>query len=265
MAKLDTNPWINARVGRLRRRLPGDHRFGDPLSIRVADPLGALAQMLSELSDRSVCRQLGLATLQLWRRFAPDWMWGAQSTRDVAGAELEVPGESVTTMFTDLSGFSEWALQVGDEAVVELLREISAGIEPLLEEHGRVVKRLGDGLMVVFDDAQAATSAAIRSRDRVEDEAGYRHGLHLRAGVHTGQPVALGGDYFGRDVNIAARLAAAAAPGEVLVSTSTRGQLTVPLALRRVPFRAKGVPAYIGAYKVRPTEEPRLKLLTGSL
>jgi adenylate cyclase len=162
--------------------------------------------------------------------------------------------------------------------MVELLREINARIEPLLGENGRIVKRLGDGLMVVFDDAQAATLAAIRCRDLTADltaelttklsaqDTGTRQGLQLCVGLHTGHPIPLGGDYFGQDVNTAARLAQHAGPGQILISNTTREQLPTSWRLRRVPMRAKGVPPHIHAYQVTatrpaPTHHPPLEIL----
>ena len=58
-------------------------------------------------------------------------------------------------LFTDLVGFSAWALHAGDAAVLELLREVGAEVEALITGHeGRIVKRLGDGLMATFLSAR---------------------------------------------------------------------------------------------------------------
>jgi len=83
------------------------------------------------------------------------------------------------------------------------------------------VKRLGDGLMGAFADARSAIDAALEACARTEaiDLDGYRP--RLRGGVHLGRPRKIGGDYYGVDVNIAARLAQAAQPGEVLFSDRT--------------------------------------------
>ena len=78
----------------------------------------------------------------------------------------------VAVLFTDLVGFSEWALASGDELAVELLQDFSKAIEPpILERGGEVVKRLGDGLMAGFRTLKAQsrrpltrTSARRRSR-----------------------------------------------------------------------------------------------------
>ena len=112
-------------------------------------------------------------------------------------------------LFTDLVDFSDWALDAGDAAAVEHLREVGEAVEQPVRAHGgRVVKRLGDGLMAVFDDAAAAVNAACEASGGV----GELDGPGLRAGVHVGSPRKLGGDYFGVDVNVAARVASAAGP-----------------------------------------------------
>ena len=79
--------------------------------------------------------------------------------------------------------------------------------------------------MAVFPDAEEAVAAAVEARDAARDVAVGDHSARLRAGVHVGRPRMLGGDYLGVDVNVAARVAAAAGPGEVLVTDSVCAQL----------------------------------------
>jgi adenylate cyclase len=123
-----------------------------------------------------------------------------------------------------------------------------------------VVKRLGDGLMAVFPSADDAVVAALAARDAVEGLEVDGHRLHLRAGVHVGAPQQLGGDYYGRDVNIAARITDAAGPGEVCVSSTTREHLAGELfTARRHRLRhrhGKGVPADIRPWRVDRTAAP---------
>ena len=107
----------------------------------------------------------------------------------------------VAILFTDLVDFSDWVLDAGDERAVELVRAVGEVVEGAVRAHGgRVVKRLGDGLMAVFDDPASAVRAACEAAAAV----GELHAPGLRAGVHLGRPRKLGGDYFGVDVNVAA-------------------------------------------------------------
>jgi adenylate cyclase len=95
----------------------------------------------------------------------------------------------------------------------------------ILRWRGRIVKRLGDGVMATFLTAQDAVQAALDARAGVGeiDIDGYRP--RLRAGVHWGSPRRLGGDYLGVDVNVAARVADAAKGDQVLVSDVLLAQL----------------------------------------
>lgn len=206
--RLDTQPALLAAARRLRRRLPGDEKFGDPLSTAGRTPVQVLARGVSALRPEreSVAKEVGLAGLQLW-----------QSLSEAAGrgrGDIEM-----ALLFTDLVGFSSWALKAGDAAALELLREVGTAVEAAVLEHeGRIVKRLGDGVMATFLSAKEAVDAALDAQEAVQgiELDGYRP--RMRAGVHWGRPRKLGGDYLGVDVNVAARVADAARPEQVLVS-----------------------------------------------
>lgn len=105
---------------------------------------------------------------------------------------------------------------------VELLRAVGDAVEDtFFAAGGTIVKRLGDGVMAVFDDPQAALGAALDAQTALEGVAVEGHRPRMRVGVHHGCPRKVGGDYLGVDVNIAARVAEQAGAGEVLVSEPT--------------------------------------------
>jgi len=134
----------------VRELLPGDSGYGDPLSTGGAQPSQQLGRRLSTLTAErpSMLGEIGLSALQVWESISEDG-------RDQEQRELAI-------LFTDLVGFSSWALEAGDTMAVELLREVGLVIEPPVAEHGgSVVKRLGDGLMAVFEDPVAAVAAAL--------------------------------------------------------------------------------------------------------
>jgi adenylate cyclase len=206
--RLDSQPSLLAATRRLRRRLPGDERFGDPLSTAGVAPPQMLARAASALQPEreSVLHELGLAGLQMW-----------QSLSEASGRGRG--DEPLALLFTDLVGFSSWSLQAGDTATLLLLRDVGSVVESAIAAHGgRIVKRLGDGLMATFLTAQAAVEAALDAQDalRFVQVDGYQP--KMRAGVHWGQPRRMGGDYLGVDVNIAARVGEVAKAGEVVVS-----------------------------------------------
>ena len=164
------------------------------------------------------------------------------------------------TLFTDLVGFSTWALRAGDDLVLALLGEVNSATETVVREHGgRIVKSLGDGTMAVFTDAAAAIEAGHEVVGAVSalQVQGYRP--QLRAGLHTGEPRPVDDDYLGVDVNIAARVADAAGAGELLVTkdtlTAAVGEDVDPatrFALRRRRFKAKGVPRTVEVFAAVP-------------
>ena len=230
-------------VRRLRRALPGDPGFGDPLSAAGTDGAAVVARIADRLFDEEprVTHEAALGALQLWH---------AAMQRTGRGQAVT----EVTLLFTDLVSFSDWALQAGDEAALLLLREVAKALEPAVLAHrGRVVKRMGDGLMAAFPSPQLAFDAVVDARERLEliEVAGFRP--LIRAGLHTGKPQVIGGDYLGVDVNVAARLMQKAGPGETLVSETARAGLDPErVHLRRKKSfafaKVKGVPGDLAVY-----------------
>jgi adenylate cyclase len=225
-----------------RELLPGDSELGDPLSTAGDAPTHLLARQVTEhgAGSDSVVRELGLGALQVWQALS--------EAQGRGRGDVEV-----TIVFTDLVDFSSWALEAGDEAVLELLRRVGLAVEPTMKARGgRVVKRLGDGLMAVFGDPAPAVEATLESCRNVAELEVEGHQPALRAGLHVGRPRQLGGDYLGVDVNIAARVAAAARGGEVLISETTRSKLGGGVfdLQRQRRFKAKGAPKDLQIYSV---------------
>jgi adenylate cyclase len=244
---LDTRPGAVEALRRVRRALPGDPGFGDPLSAAGRDSAAVVARIADRLYDEQprASRELGLGALQLWQSVLE------RTGRGRGDSEL-------TVLFTDLVGFSDWALRVGDDAALQLLRQVAAAIEPpVLAHRGRVVKRMGDGLLATFPAPQLAFAAVTAARSRLATVEVAGHRPQLRGGLHTGRPKAIGDDVLGVDVNIAARLVQAAGADEVLVSATTLAGLdTSAVSVRRkktFAFRTvKGVPADLAVYVVTP-------------
>jgi adenylate cyclase len=242
--RLATDPRLIAVAKALRKVLPGDSQFGeDPLSVAGDKQSQILGRRLAEATAErpTLLREAGLTALQVF---------------DAMSQTLgRIPVHAdLTIVFTDLVDFSKWSLKAGDAAAVELLRQVSVAIEPPVAENtGKVVKRLGDGMMAVFAapaDALRAAEEAQRRLREIEVE-GYRP--RLRAGMHVGRPERVGGDYFGVDVNVAARVAEAASAGEILASDRAVSELDAQRvkSKRKLLFRAKGVPPEIKVYAVR--------------
>ena len=243
MRRWNRTPALVTGLRRVRRVLPGDPDFGDPLSTAGRDSAGAIARLADKLFEDEglASRELSLGALQVWQSVLE------QVGRGRGDSELAI-------LFTDLVGFSSWAVSAGDDDALLLLRQVAAATEPpVLAARGRVVKRLGDGLMAVFPMAQLAFDALCDAQERLDEVevAGYRP--QLRAGIHTGRPRAIGGDYLGVDVNIAARLAERAGGGEVLVTdTAVAGLDLERVSVRRKKSfmfaKGKGIPDDVTVY-----------------
>lgn len=233
---------------RVRRALPGDPGFGDPLSAAGRDSASAIARIADRLYDEdrdSVTHEIGLGALQVW-----------QSVLERTGRGQ---GEqTVTLLFTDLVGFSSWALTAGDDDALLLLREVASAVEPAVLGHrGKVVKRLGDGLMAAFPSPQLGFDAVVDAWERLAAVEVNGYQPQIRAGLHTGQPRAIGGDYVGIDVNVAARLAESAGAGELLVSDAASAGLDPERVVTRRKLslrlgRPKGVPSDVTIYVATP-------------
>lgn len=240
--RLDSSPAAVALARRMRGLLPGDSDYGDPLS--TAGPKGsdALARRLSEAAaDRpGLLREMGLSGMQVWQALSE-----AQG-RGRGDREL-------TILFTDLVEFSDWALAAGDDRALELLREVGRALEPPVKRHGgEVVKRLGDGMMAVFEEPQAAYDALCEACEGLRRIEADDYAPQIRAGLHRGRPRRLGGDYLGVDVNVAARVGEEAGRNELLVTDRVLEALdTGELNARKKRFfRVKGVPGDVQAYSL---------------
>ena len=244
--RIDDDPRLLKLVRLGRSRLPGDERYGDPLSLTGDAAPAVLGRRLSALTSQrpGALREVGMSALQVWQ--------GVSEAQGRGRGDREL-----TVVFTDLADFSTWALDAGDARALQLLRDVGEAVEPeICSRGGTIVKRLGDGLMAVFEEpahAIEAAHAAARALGSVEIDG---HRPRLRAGVHTGRPRRLGGDYFGVDVNVAARVAEAAGAGEVLISDAVHRKIEggEGVALkRRWRFSAKGAPKGLKVYAADPS------------
>jgi class 3 adenylate cyclase len=142
-------------------------------------------------------------------------LFRAESIPSEGGLELK----SATLLFTDLKGSTAIYERVGDIRAYDLVRRHFAALRDVAAaEGGAVVKTIGDAIMASFADATSAMRAATRMNQAIE-QLGEGE-LHLKIGVHTGACIAVELndrlDYFGRTVNLAARVQGIAGPGQIV-------------------------------------------------
>ena len=119
----------------------------------------------------------------------------------------------VAIAFADLAGYTRLTEELGDELAVDAVERFTEAVDHTLPDEARIVKTIGDEVMVVSSDAGALAEWAVGFQRLLRDERPLP-----RIGIHTGEVVYRDGDYYGREVNLAARVVARAACGEVLVT-----------------------------------------------
>jgi class 3 adenylate cyclase len=128
------------------------------------------------------------------------------------------PGGRVAIMFSDIEESTALNERIGDRAYVRLIGKHDKSVRKLVDKHdGYVVKSQGDGFMVAFTRAEQAVRCGIDIQRSLEKQP---NGIRVRIGIHVGKSVLRGDDLFGRNVAMAARVAAQADGGEILVSSA---------------------------------------------
>jgi adenylate cyclase len=228
-------------------------RFEGPLLESGAHPRTAmewasnLAGEFNPVVDRALMgihrRQQELA----WTEHLVEDIETALERAGVLGRPERVPA----MCFLDLVGYTRLTEERGDQAAAELAASLSVLVQRSSREHGGVpVKWLGDGVMFHFREPAGAVLSALRMVRQLP-EAGLPP---AHVGVAAGPVVAQGGDYFGRTVNVAARIAARAGEGQVLVSQRVAEAAPPPgvtfVDLGELPL--KGIPRPVRVLEARP-------------
>ena len=136
-----------------------------------------------------------------------------------------LPTGTVTFLFSDIEGSTRLVQELGPAAYAELLEQHNAILRAAFERHGGTERGThGDSFLVMFREAPAAVAAAVAAQRALRDASWPGDAeVRVRMGLHSGLGTLGGDDYVGLDVNRAARIAAAAHGGQVIVSEATRG------------------------------------------
>jgi len=169
------------------------------------------SMQLEEAADEAIVAVWHAHQAQAW---GANIITGFESILTDAGL-LTRPASPPAICFLDITGYTRLTQERGDEAAAELAASLNRLVtRTSLDRGGRPVKWLGDGVMVHFRDPGSGVLAAL---EMVEGVGGV--GLPpAHVGLHAGPVLFQEGDYFGRTVNVASRIAEYARPGEVLVT-----------------------------------------------
>jgi adenylate cyclase len=159
--------------------------------------------------------------------------------------------------FTDICGFTEFTAVRGDDDALRLLAAQEEVVRSRLPDGARVVKEIGDGLLLWYPEPVAALTSAVAFQEGFkEQEEESELPLWVRIGIHWGVQTRRGDDLIGHDVNIAARVVDVAGPGEVVITEAlvTRlRQSETPLAFdieELGPVVMKGLPDAVRLFRV---------------
>ena len=176
-------------------------------------------------------------------------------------ARVAAADGTVTIFFSDIENSTALNSDLGDERWVRLLESHDRLLHTYLDKHrGQVVKNQGDGYMVVFSTPDLAVHAALDiqralSAKRQRSRHLRRTPIRVRIGLHTGTTIERDGDYFGSNVAMAARVAALADGGEILVTGGIAEALADHADLRFVAedlVELKGLPGEHQLWLVEP-------------
>jgi adenylate cyclase len=147
---------------------------------------------------------------------------------DLDGEALDLGRMRVAIAFADLAGYTRLTEEVGELEAVDAVERFVEAVEVTLPDEARVIKTIGDEVMVVGADPATLTDWAVGFQSLQSERP------LPRIGIHYGDALYRDGDYYGRDVNIAARVAARSAGGEVLVTRPVVAHAGSHLAFERI-------------------------------
>jgi adenylate cyclase len=217
--------------------------------IRIAQPDLMMTHTEDELTTARAYRAVaelvpGMSTLI-------DSVWRHQITSARTYFEGVISDDTTASVtcgvgFADLSGFTALTQRLTPGELSDLLIEFGGAVSDVVHAAGgRVVKFIGDEVMWVTSTPELLVKVAT---DLVEYPRAREAGLQVRAGLGYGPVLAIAGDYWGNPVNLAARLVAAAAPGQILASNDVRDELSAWPAIPLDPLILKGFESPVMAY-----------------
>jgi adenylate cyclase len=232
-----THTPIDRAAGRLAPRL-------DPRAVRAARTAARAVVGTADRLREGGVSGLVSASLEDLTRFV---------TEDrIEIARLATADGVVTVLFSDIVDSTAANERLGDRRWLRILNAHDAVVRRAVEaRRGHVVKSQGDGYMVVFPDPLAGVRAALAIQDGLRTRRRLRAaGIRVRIGLHTGPVLSHEGDYFGRNVALAARVAACGGADEVLLSAAVRDAVAGAPSLRLEPIGTATLKGLTGEHEL---------------
>lgn len=202
----------------------------------MAEATNVLGAALSPLQEQALLSIYRRAQERVWTE---NWVEHLEDALEEMGLYRR-PDRPPAMAFLDISGYTRLTEERGDQAAAELASTLADVVQGDVQRHGgRSVKWLGDGVMLHFSDPGDAVESTLAMGRHIPDA-----GLpSVHAGIASGPVVIQDGDYFGRTVNLASRLAGRAAAGQTLVTDDVARTVARPsIRFREIgPVELKGV------------------------
>ena len=168
---------------------------------------------------------------------------------DAEASDLDLGRMRVAIAFADLSGYTRLTEEAGEEHALDTVERFVESVQATLPDDARVVKTIGDAVMIVSSDVGALAEWAVGFQELQSERP------LPRIGMHNGSVLYRDGDYFGRAVNLAARVGARAAGREVLVTRDVVDVGSPHLTFQRIgEVRLKGFAEATELFLARPRE-----------
>jgi class 3 adenylate cyclase len=208
----------------------------------------------------------------------------SESTLDQAKLEFKFRREStqnLTVFFIDIVGYTEKSTTVGMTALLKLIKAFEDIVVSTTDDcQGRIVKKMGDGILAYFKSPVAAAVAALTVQKKIGEYSAMRleqEKFQARIGLNTGAVIRKGKDILGEVVNVASRMQSAATPGDILLTESTYQEIREYVRCTELGrIQVKGIKEAITAYSpeeliadpaklMDSAEEPGLQRLKESI
>ncbi len=232
------------------------------ITANLASAMNKLVSLLPQVSRRKIA----LSLQQYIEKLLPENLLQTEQSESIIHRLSEKEKfiqhwehqEELTLFFSDIVGYTKKSSELSLLEIMDLIKEYENICLPVIHSHGgRVVKKMGDGLMVSFEDPLAAVRSALTIQAELQKMNQYRIGhrkIIIRIGLNSGTVFRKENDLFGDTVNVAARMESAALPGSVLITSETFSRIQDSIFCAKLPpVQVKGKDEPIQVY--RPIQE----------